>query len=210
MARLPARLMLQSWLKTSPIDAPGSVPPTPIGSPGERARRLLGWRSDLILVCYDGSDNARAAIADAGRVLSGHPAIVLTVWEPLSEILARTPAGTALLAGLGSQEGADEESKREAQRIADQGADLARAAGLDPTPRACPQSGSVADTIIAQADRAGATAIVMGTRGRTGVQSLLGSVSHAVVQHADRAVMVAPSAELAGRRRERHHRRDPG
>ena len=49
----------------------------------------------MILICYDGSADARAAIADAGRVLSGHPAIVLTVWEPLSEILARTPGAPA-------------------------------------------------------------------------------------------------------------------
>lgn len=40
--------------------------------------------------------------------------------------------------------------------------------------------------------------IVIGTRGLTGVKSLLlGSVSHAVVQHADRAVLVVPSPEIA-------------
>ena len=44
----------------------------------------------------------------------------------------------------------------------------------------------------------------MGTRGLSGVKSfLLGSVSHAVVQHADRAVLVVPSPELSERRRER-------
>jgi nucleotide-binding universal stress UspA family protein len=103
---------------------------------------------------------------------------------------------------------ADEEAETEAQRIADEGADLARAAGLDATARRRPQCGSVSDTIIAQADRANATVIVMGTRGRTGLQSLLGGISHAVVQRADRAVMVAPSAELAARRSARLHHSD--
>lgn len=163
---------------------------------------------DVILICYDGSADARAAIVDAGRVLSGHPAIVLTVWEPLTQVLARTAAGSALMAGLNTPMAADEESEAEAGRVADEGADLARAAGFDAWARVRPQAGSISDTIIAQADRVNATAIVMGSRGRTGLQSVLGSVSHAVVQRSDRAVMVVPSAEVAaGRRRRLQHGR---
>ena len=44
--------------------------------------------------------------------------------------------------------------------------------------------------------------IVMGTRGLAGVKSmLLGSVSHAVLQHADRAVMIVPSPSVVEHRR---------
>jgi nucleotide-binding universal stress UspA family protein len=157
----------------------------------------------VILICYDGSADARAAIVDAGRVLPGHPATVLTVWEPLTDVLARMAAGPALMAGLSAPLGADEEGEQEATRIAEEGAELARAAGLDACPRARAQYGSISDTIIAQADRANATAIVMGCRGRTGLQSVLGSVSHAVVQRSDRAVMVVPSAEIAAARHDR-------
>ena len=39
---------------------------------------------------------------------------------------------------------------------------------------------------------------LMGSRGLTGVKSLLlGSVSHEVIQHADRAVVVVPSPDVA-------------
>jgi len=41
----------------------------------------------------------------------------------------------------------------------------------------------------------------MGSRGLTGLKSLLlGSVSHAVIQRADRAVIVVPSTEVAASR----------
>jgi nucleotide-binding universal stress UspA family protein len=43
-----------------------------------------------------------------------------------------------------------------------------------------------------------AETIVVGTRGRSGIKSmLLGSVSHAVLQHADRPVLVVPSEPVA-------------
>jgi nucleotide-binding universal stress UspA family protein len=60
---------------------------------------------------------------------------------------------------------------------------------------------TTADAILAEADAVDARVIVLGTRGLTGVKSvLLGSVSHAVLQHADRPVVVVPSAEVAKER----------
>ncbi len=56
-------------------------------------------------------------------------------------------------------------------------------------------------TILEQAADVDASAIVLGSRGLTGLKSLLlGSVSHAVIQHADRPVIVVPSRELAAGR----------
>jgi nucleotide-binding universal stress UspA family protein len=62
----------------------------------------------------------------------------------------------------------------------------------------------VAATILDEARELGATAIVVGSRGLTGVKSLLlGSVSHALIQHADRTVIVVPSPDVAAARAKR-------
>ena len=60
---------------------------------------------------------------------------------------------------------------------------------------------TIAATILAEADDVGASAIVLGSRGLTGMKSLpLGSVSHAVLQHAERPVIIVPSPEVAHQR----------
>jgi len=67
--------------------------------------------------------------------------------------------------------------------------------------RTCSQKTTVAGAILAEAEAVDASAILMGSRGLTGLKSLLlGSVSHAVIQHADRAVIVVPSTEVAASR----------
>ena len=76
-------------------------------------------------------------------------------------------------------------------RVADEGVRVAVEAGLRAEPFAAEATGSVWKTIVEIADRHDAAAIVMGSRGLTGVRSmLLGSVSSAVVHHADRPTLV--------------------
>ena len=56
----------------------------------------------------------------------------------------------------------------------------------------------VDDAIIEAADAHDAMLIVMGTRGNTGIRSLLlGSVSHSVAHHAHRPLLIVPSSPLA-------------
>ena len=151
----------------------------------------------MILLCYDGSADARAAIERAADLFAGSPAIVLTVWQPIAFVLARSSAGLLPIAGVDMEE-VDAACRDEAERLCTEGVALAREAGLDATAQIVAVTESTAGAILDAADAADADAIVLGSRGLTGLKSLLlGSVSHAVIQHADRAVVVVPSAEVA-------------
>ncbi len=157
----------------------------------------------MILICYDGSEDAKAAVAQAGALFAGEPAIVLTVWERFTDQMARSPAALGMIAGLGDTSEVDEAARNGAEKTAEEGAGLARQAGLDASPQITERDFSISGAILAEADRANAAAIVLGSRGLGGVGSFfLGSVSHALIQHADRAVLVVPSPAVAQRRNE--------
>jgi nucleotide-binding universal stress UspA family protein len=158
----------------------------------------------MILLCYDGSEDARAAIVHAGKLLAGHPVTVLTAWEPFIEMLTRTSYGFGMTAAMVNIEEIDAANRDGAQSRAEEGVKLARNVGLDAQPRAAARVTTVAATILETARELDASAIVVGSRGLTGVKSLLlGSVSHGVLQHADRPVIVVPSAEVATARADR-------
>ncbi|MET9245001.1 universal stress protein [Nonomuraea sp. NPDC003709] len=145
-----------------------------------------------ILIAYDGSDDAKAAIAFAGELLKGESAVVLTVWERAAMVSARASAGLMMaIDQLGTEDAAIEGAMRE---LAEHGADLAREAGLDATPRCDADSVAVWSTIVDVADEIDARLVVTGTRGFGGVRSLLlGSTSDRVLHNAGRPVLVVPA-----------------
>lgn len=160
----------------------------------------------MILIAYDGSPDAKAAIARAGELMDGQAATVLTVWEPFVDVMTRTGAGLTLMPDMVDFAQLDAASEASARQSAEEGAGLADDVGLSARPRSLARRGTIAETILSEAEEAGATAIVMGTRGLTGVKSfLLGSVSHAVLQRADRPVLVVPSPDVAEERAGHRH-----
>jgi nucleotide-binding universal stress UspA family protein len=148
-----------------------------------------------ILLCYDGSDDAFRAIEFAGSLFPGRTAIVLAVWEHYS-VLSGVPR-------------VDDELVQEAtEALAADGCDRARDAGFVATPAAVQAHHGVAEAIIDAADEHDAMLVVMGTRGNTGIRSLLlGSVSHAVAHHAHRPLLIVPSMPLAEARSQAGSRR---
>lgn len=152
----------------------------------------------MILICYDGSDDAKAAILHGGELLSGQAATVLTVWQPVAIMGTRAPTGFMFLPSFLDAEEIDQANEDFAEKQAAEGADLARGSGLDAVAISVAQTSTTADAILSEADRLDAGAILMGSRGLTGLKSLLlGSVSHAVLQHAPRPVIVVPSPKVA-------------
>jgi nucleotide-binding universal stress UspA family protein len=144
-----------------------------------------------LLLCYDGSEDAKHAIERAGDLFGGRHALVLTVRRPF----AATDT-VAVLGATGGMVNVVEVERASAEtdgRVAEEGVRIAQEAGLDAEPVAIGSTGPVWETIVGVADRHDAATIVMGSRGLTGLRSiLLGSVSNAVVHHADRPTMIIP------------------
>jgi nucleotide-binding universal stress UspA family protein len=159
----------------------------------EHARREKDARP--VLLCFDGSDDAAAAIAKAGELLAPRRAVLLTVWEPVAVWEPYDPATilTAPASKLFSEElGLDELANELAREKAHRGAALARKAGFEVHGRV--GEGKSWRTICDVAEELDAEPIVVGARGLSRVQSaLLGGVSSAVVVHANRPVLVVPT-----------------
>jgi nucleotide-binding universal stress UspA family protein len=149
-----------------------------------------------VLLCFDGSDVARGAVERAAALLGGGAAVVLSVWEPTAAFTGFDPlAGVSESMGraAGLEGEMDDIGAQVAQRTAEEGADLARGHGFEATARTA--EGKVWSTIVDVADEVGAAVIVIGTRGHSGVESLLiGSVANGVVHHSRRPVLVIPPA----------------
>ena len=144
------------------------------------------------LICYDGTDPAIAAVTAAGRVLEG-AVVVVTVWEPVPPLDHARPLD-AYLSVLGPAPAElDAAAEDQARRIAAEGAETARAAGLDAEPLAVRSRGRIASTLVAVADERDADLIVVAARSSAGPK-LLGSTANSVLHEAHRPVLVVPPA----------------
>jgi nucleotide-binding universal stress UspA family protein len=159
----------------------------------------------MILIGYDGSEDSKAAIEQAGQLFPGQRATVLTVWQRFIDTMARAGAGMAVALDLDE---IDTATERSASETAQAGVELARQAGLDATAQTAVVKTTVGAAILAAAAKVGATAVVCGSHGRSELRSLmLGSVSRQLLHHAEIPVVVVPSPAVVAARAA--HRRAP-
>jgi nucleotide-binding universal stress UspA family protein len=147
-----------------------------------------------LLLCYDGSDPAKHAIERAADLLRTRHAVVLTVWQRTAVLGSFAWAG-ATESMLNYVE-LDRAAAELGGRIVSEGARVAEEAGMQAEPLAVEATGAVWKTILEVAESHDVSTIVIGSRGLTGLRSmLLGSVSTAVVHHADRPTLVIHSPD---------------
>jgi nucleotide-binding universal stress UspA family protein len=150
----------------------------------------------LVLIAYDGSPAARQAVADAAKLLGSCRMLVVTVWEEGLAHLTRGRRSTWTTIGQMVDPDValdiDHEQHRHAERVSREGAELARSLGVDAEPLAVPDAGGVPRTILHEARERQAVAIVVGSRGLSGLRGSLleGSTSKGVLKHAPCPVIV--------------------
>jgi nucleotide-binding universal stress UspA family protein len=142
----------------------------------------------MVLFAYDGSPHARAAIERAGETLRPGPAVVATAWTSYTDAAPRAVLREAVRPVV---EDLDASGREEAEELAAEGAELARAAGFDARPRAVGASGPFFAALLEAADELDAQVIVVGSRGRSSVAAaVLGSVSTGILHNTERPVLV--------------------
>jgi nucleotide-binding universal stress UspA family protein len=150
------------------------------------------------LIAYDGSGDAERAVDEAARLFPGADAIVLTAWTSV--------AGTARAGRVALPESVvetatgelDKATEAEAEATSQQGAERASRAGMDAHAENVCSNHGPAEAILRVADEQDALAVVVGSRGRSGLRSaVLGSVSNTVVHHSSRPVVVVRAKQQA-------------
>lgn len=85
--------------------------------------------ADPLILCYDGSEDAKHAIERAGSFFSGRDALVLTVWQPTSGLGSFAWSGAT--ASMVNFVELDRAAAEDGGRIAAEGVGIARDAGLE-------------------------------------------------------------------------------
>lgn len=146
-----------------------------------------------VLVGYDGSPDAAAAIEVGARLMPRHRACVVHLWSPpfASEGLRRRLWSRAESLDQ-FLELLEREGSAEAQRLAGDGVALARRAGWRAEPLVQRSFGGDGLELARLAERRRSAAMVLGSRGLGAVRALLGSFSDAVVHFSPVPVLVVP------------------
>ena len=141
-------------------------------------------RSGPVVFAYDGSELAKRAIDEAGRLLEpGGEALVVTVWQPFD-------VGFLPAAGIQFDAAQIADVRAAAAQTAAAGAALAEAAGFHAESAEIEKSPTWKG-IAELADAHDARLIVLGSHGRSGLAGVVvGSVAGTVAAHSRRSVLI--------------------
>nr|BFE60241.1 universal stress protein [Dactylosporangium thailandense] len=146
-----------------------------------------------IILGYDGSPAATAAIEAGARLFPQAYAWVAHLWTPpfgSTSLRERLWAGAEHVDEF--VEAVEREGRREADRMAAVGVTLAAAAGWTAEPLVVSSYGGEGLRFAELAERVDADLALVGSRGLGGTRAVLGSVSDMVVHYASRPVLVVP------------------
>jgi nucleotide-binding universal stress UspA family protein len=147
-----------------------------------------------VVIGFDGTPASERALRAAADLFAPRPAVIVVVWEAgrafdLMEVptLDLPPAGVDVRTAFEL----DQAVYEQAQRVAQQGATLARGLGLEGDGLAVADELTVGDTLVRLAKEYEAQALVVGSHGHSTLGELLvGSTTREVLKHADCPVVV--------------------
>jgi nucleotide-binding universal stress UspA family protein len=144
-----------------------------------------------IVIGYDGSEHAREAIRRAASLLRPTHVEVVNVWRSIQpEVDAAVIGASRGMAAEGARRLEAEHAARSAELVRE-GVELASGLGLVAGPVSLRSTTTIWRAICDLASERDAAAVVVGSRGLSGLGgALLGSVSSGVLHHADRPVLV--------------------
>ncbi|MEV0895436.1 universal stress protein [Actinoplanes sp. NPDC049802] len=146
-----------------------------------------------VILGYDGSVPAAAAMEASARLLPRGRAYVTYLWTPP---YASEPLRRRLWHGMAGVDdyvaAIEREGEAEAGRLAAMGVTLAAAHGWDAEPLVERSYGGEGAQLAQLAERTGAGLIVTGSRGLGGVRAIFGSVSDMVAHYAPCPVLAVP------------------
>jgi nucleotide-binding universal stress UspA family protein len=155
-----------------------------------------------LVLCYDGSENARHAIREAAEITGAQDALLAHAWVRPSAIVLggrAIPTGHPLAPAASEFDAAAQEN---AEQITADGVEVARAAGFAPEPVTLPSGPRVWRPLLELAVERDARALVVGSHGSSRFRyALPGGVAQAIVSNATHPVIVVPrprSHEHAG------------
>jgi nucleotide-binding universal stress UspA family protein len=149
---------------------------------------LQDVRKGPVVIGFDGTPASALAVREAGALFAPRAALVVFVWEAGRSFEDATLPEQAVEApgvvDLGTAFAVERAASDEAQQVADQGAALAREAGLEASALAVPHDTTVASTLLRLARESDAPAVVVGAHERHRLTKLSPSRTLADLLHA--------------------------